>query len=119
MGEIFDTYKRNKNPPLPTHICVIIIVMNRMYMIALLHAMWFRDVDYLSLYDITGCVVCCAKCQFHPFLPFSSITMPRPGKYYHLKKRRKIALCGRIIRKCDIYRIIMRVNLVYSVRQIF
>lgn len=27
-------------------------------------------------YAITGYVVCCAKCQFLPFLPFPSITMP-------------------------------------------
>ena len=25
-------------------------------------------------YSITGCVVCCAKCHFRPFLPFSSIS---------------------------------------------
>ena len=29
---------------------------------------------------ITWCVNCCAKCQFHPFLPFSSITMPPSWK---------------------------------------
>ena len=41
MGEIFDTYKRNKNSPI--FVCANAIA-------------WF--VSYENLYDITGCVVC-------------------------------------------------------------
>ena len=37
-------------------------------------------------YLITGCTICCAKCQFHPFLPFSSITMPPSWKMLPVQK---------------------------------
>lgn len=43
-------------------------------------------VSYGNLYDITGYVICCAKCQFPPFLPFSSITMPPPWKILPVSK---------------------------------
>ena len=39
---------------------------------------WFAVDD--KTYLITWCVICCAKCHFHPFLPFSSITMPPSWK---------------------------------------
>ena len=64
MGEFFDTYKKNKNPP-NSYLCDNAIA-------------WC--VSYGNLYDITGCVICCAKCQFYPFLPASSITMPPSWK---------------------------------------
>ena len=53
--------------------------------------------SYGNLYDITGCViccfcmvtgyvVCCAKCQFLPFLQFSSITTPPSWKMLPVAK---------------------------------
>ena len=74
MGEIFDTYKRNKKSPI-THICVIMVLYG---------AWFFATCDNMHL--ITGYVNCCAKCHFHPFLPFSSITMPRYCKILSVAK---------------------------------
>ena len=37
-------------------------------------------------YPITGYVSCCAKCQFPPFIPFSSITMPPSWKILSVEK---------------------------------
>ena len=48
---------------------------------------------------------------FHFYL-FHPEPTPRPGKCCQYKKHLKIALCGRIIWKCDIYRMIVRVNLI-------
>lgn len=44
--------------------------------------------SYASLNDdtITSYVVCCAKCHFLPFLPFSSRTMPRSWKFLAVTK---------------------------------
>ena len=85
MGEFFDTYKRNKNPP-QTHICVImllhvmlVVVIDRMRMITWCVICCWNVTDDKT-YLITGCTICCAKCQFHPFLPVSSITMPPSWK---------------------------------------
>ena len=46
--------------------------------------MWLVVDD--KTYLITGCTICCAKCQFPPFLPFSSITMPRYWKMLSVEK---------------------------------
>ena len=59
-------------------------------MIMLLHGVWVMEI-YMTLHVvlvvvidrmcmITWCVICCAKCHFHPFLPASSITMPPSWK---------------------------------------
>ena len=52
---------------------------------------------------ITWCVVCCAKCHFHPFLPFSSITMPRYWKMLPVAKTPENSTLRA-------YRLIMRIN---------
>ena len=57
------------------------------HVMMLLHGLWFVEI-YLALQVvlvvvidncmicglITSSVICCAKCHFHPFLPFSSIS---------------------------------------------
>ena len=76
--------------------CVLIIVMHE--------AMWFVDItSYViccffvwlhvvlvvvidRMRMITWYMVCCAKCQFPPFLPFSSITMPPSWKMLTVSK---------------------------------
>ena len=48
-----------------------------------LQVLWF-------VYEICGLITwyvsCCAKCHFHPFLPFSSITKPRYCKMLPVQK---------------------------------
>ena len=73
----------------PTHICVIIMIMNRMCMRS---AMWFVK-TYKILRVLWFVVLNAIFFHFYLFHPYPS---PRPGKYYHLKKRLQIALCGRI-----------------------
>ena len=48
------------------------------------NSIWFVVFD--SMYVITGYVICCAKCHFLSFLPFSSITMPRYCKMLPVTK---------------------------------
>ena len=50
----------------------------------LLHGVWIVVDD--KTYLITWYVICCAKCQFLPFLPFSSITIPRYWKLLPVAK---------------------------------
>ena len=45
-----------------------------------------RVVWFVVFCMVTCCASCCAKCQFHPFLPFSSITMPRSWKILPVSK---------------------------------
>ena len=64
-----------------------LILIRPPYLCDWLQAMWIGYEIYglitwyvsccLNDYAITWSVICCAKCQFPPFLPFSSITMPR------------------------------------------
>ena len=87
-GIFFDIYKRNKNPP---HICVLIIVIYRMRMITWLHGVWFVEI-YKALHGMLVVVLNTIFIHFYHSHPYPS---PRPGKYCHLKKRRKIALFHR------------------------
>ena len=60
-------------------------------------------VNCWSLYDITSYVICCAKCHLHPFLPFSSITMPPSWKMLSVQKTPENSTL-------QAYRLIMRIN---------
>ena len=74
-----DTYKRNKNSP-NSYLCANAITG---YVICC----WNIVIDNCMICGlITSCVICCAKCQFHTFLPASSITMPPSCKMLPVAK---------------------------------
>ena len=57
-----------------------------------LQVVWFV-IKYIELRVTWFVVLNAIFFHFYHFHPYPS---PRPGKYYHLKKRLQIALCGRI-----------------------
>ena len=81
MGEFFDTYKN------PTHICVLML-LHDVWIVATCDNMHLITgyVICWSLYDITSYVICCAKRQFPPFLPASSISQPPSWKILSVSK---------------------------------
>ena len=84
----------------PTHICVIMLlhVVLVVEIYKALQAMWF-------VYEICGLITwyvsCCAKCHFPPFLPFSSITMPRYWKMLPVSKTPENNTLRAIFRFCN------------------
>ena len=63
-----------------------------MCMITWLHGVWFVEI-YKALHGMWFVVLNANFIRSYHFHPYPS---PRHGKCCHLKKRRKIALCGRI-----------------------
>ena len=100
MGE-FLIFIREKIPP--NHICVIMLLHGVLVVgvCMTLRAMWIVVDD--KTYLITGCASCCAKYQFLPFLPFSSITMPPSWKMLLSQKTPENSTLRA-------YRLIIRIN---------
>ena len=71
---------------------MLVVVIDRMRMITWLHGVWFVEI-YKALHGMWFVVLNANFIRSYHFHPYPS---PRPGKCCHLKKRRKIALCGRI-----------------------
>ena len=60
---------------------IIIVIHEAMWFVEVcmtLRVVWFVVIDRMRM--VTSCASCCAKCHFHPFLSFSSITMPPSWK---------------------------------------
>ena len=70
---------------------MLVVVIDRMRMITWLHGVWFVEI-YKALHGMLVVVLNVIFIHFYHSHPYPS---PRPGKYCHLKKRRKIVLFHR------------------------
>ena len=109
-GKIFNAYKKDKIPPCDDVVTWYVVCCYRQnvhdYMVCdllllVIICIWLRAMWIVVL-----------NANFPHFYQLHPYPSPRPGKCCYLKKRRKIALSHCFIWKCDIYRMIMRVNLI-------